>query len=1145
MILSDSQESNVFTEAVCQMCSCFPDQYVILSESGQLAVPIEDELVRRSYTEQRTCNERSVSGIPWKHVNFVVQEITGRQDRTSIQLPTSTGIFCHVSEKQLNQWTDLQILASNECDRETHIVDVSEERDKKRRTEEEQFYRGHEVSWWNFWFNQVLARNIHENLKDTVKEVLRGQKGESEDDRNMRVTIYHQPGAGATTTAKNVLWDLRRTYRCAVVTNITEMTSTHILEFRRCMESNSREAKPVLILLDNTDSEKTAELITSVQQKTRETMYFEEPYKYQLKVFCAFLMCKRTFEKPKYSLSSSIILKHRLDPNEIEWFTSKQERLEKDFKNNVGPNPKHLISFNVLKENFDTDLIHQTVYHIVKDIDSRKEKLMLKYLAFLNTYDYHHQPVPLAAFDNMMIMEMSQRKSEERGRGFGRHMLVGVANHWEVRLSCPTKILVDESYRNTLGKVRTIGIIHPVLSKELLDVLSYDVDGKKQSLCTVASEFLNCREIFDSISQAKEEILKILVNIINKRDKNIDRRLQKFSPLINEITEESPEKALEVFTKVYDLTEDKYVAQQIARYYIHLKNWDKADHFARVAAETKPESSVLYDTYAQVFKGKLIDYYNEIVRSSEPFSVTHIVPIVKCAKKAMDLFQKEQKLCDQEPHCHRSKNIGLFGQISVFVKLMECMAHLDFLQEEYEDNSKDTLRKFLAEPSFNLDQLSPLQNVEGTDYIQILKNMWERARGILNHLEDEIVQLRETYTDEQTNAQRVTDRNQLVILKLKLDSFIGEYDDVIPADLKTQEELCDFRRRRVSTKAGYSFSQFLSMAQELDGDTQLLKLYKMLHENVLSNCVTTQDYQSILMIIFSMLQFSGKHLHKFEFSEVVEWSRKLYGTRDQLKTPTLEPYMFYTMLNWPRLNTEHGVSPVQITEVLKLWKSAYNKKYPHQRDVYRRKKDAVKFFFANGSGLASITTYEDIKSQSHGHPGSESFWRAPYVLRMLHRFKGTLNRDGNLVSIQLKHEGNSHIIDVQTSLPIRDPNKLNKTVYCVIGFSWCGPKAYDVDVSDPTQNVEAVAKGHRVFQDQLDEQSWMKKADRKKMPKVKTEWNFIVEIREIRKQIKEIEKEISKCPRNRIKVRVSNFFDSLKRTGFKTWLNCKITFARF
>ena len=54
-------------------------------------------------------------------------------------------------------------------------------------------------------------------------------------------------------------------------------------------EFNSCEAKPVLILLDNTDSEKIAELITSVQQKTGETMYFEEPYKYQLK---AFLMCK-------------------------------------------------------------------------------------------------------------------------------------------------------------------------------------------------------------------------------------------------------------------------------------------------------------------------------------------------------------------------------------------------------------------------------------------------------------------------------------------------------------------------------------------------------------------------------------------------------------------------------------------------------------------------------------------------------------------------------------------------------------------------------------------------------------------------------------------------------------------------------------
>ena len=171
------------------------------------------------------------------------------------------------------------------------------------------------------------------------------------------------------------------------------------------------------------------------------------------------------------------------------------------------------------------------------------------------------------------------------------------------------------------------------------------------------------------------------------------------------------------------------------------------------------------------------------------------------------------------------------------------------------------------------------------------------------------------------------------------------------------------------------------------------------------------------------------------------------------------------------------------------------------------------------AGLASIATYEDIKSQSHGHPGSESFWRAPYVLRMLHCFKGTLNTDGNPASIQLKHEGNSHIIDVQTSLPIRDPNKLNKTVYCVIGFSWCGPKAYDVDVSDPTQNVEAVAKEHRVCLDQLDKQTKKAiKADRKKMPKVILEWNFIVEIRDIRKKIKEIEKELSKCPRNCIKV---------------------------
>ena len=84
------------------------------------------------------------------------------------------------------------------------------------------------------------------------------------------------------------------------------------------------------------------------------------------------------------------------------------------------------------------------------------------------------------------------------------------------------------------------------------------------------------------------------------------------------------------------------------------------------------------------------------------------------------------------------------------------------------------------------------------------------------------------------------------------------------------------------------------------------------------------------------------------------------------------------------------------------------------------------------------------------------------MLRKLARFQGTLHEDGDQVSLHVPFNGNIYDVEIPTSLPKRDPRMLKKRVNFVIGFSWAGPKAYDVDLKDPTEDVSLVAEGHTV-----------------------------------------------------------------------------------
>ncbi|KAI8519770.1 sterile alpha motif [Branchiostoma belcheri] len=204
---------------------------------------------------------RGIVGMPWNHVNESIKQFVGVAEEGEGMLPTSTGGGVPLKERDRKLWKYLDIVCQNQCEN-SEMLTNKEALERHRQEKEEEFWKGKKVDWWNFWFTdshtavngQVLTRDDHENLKTKVRNNLRGDiEGEWLRVVNI-VQLFHHPGAGGSTMARHVLWDLRKEYRCAVVTSPTLETCEQILDLYSYEEPKSENCRPVLILVEDIDA---------------------------------------------------------------------------------------------------------------------------------------------------------------------------------------------------------------------------------------------------------------------------------------------------------------------------------------------------------------------------------------------------------------------------------------------------------------------------------------------------------------------------------------------------------------------------------------------------------------------------------------------------------------------------------------------------------------------------------------------------------------------------------------------------------------------------------------------------------------------------------------------------------------------------
>ncbi|CAG5130620.1 unnamed protein product [Candidula unifasciata] len=353
-----SKMYEVMIEASEEVLTKFPENWLLLAESEDIAKLWQDQMLARNKIEKKALEDRCVVGMPWEQVNTTIRRAFSTTDLPcECLLSASTGAFIEVREKKLKDWCDLDVLTGGD------FTQYENEKEKKKLVEEK-FYRGEQVSWLNFYFHdQVLKRDIHDKLMQTVKEALEG-KHKEEEDKVTSVPILHQPGAGGTTSAKQVLWDLRKEYRCCVLNTITDQTCDQLDELRKYGDSSP---KPLLILIDNEDEDKCLQLRGHLEEKGRQLSRQAEK---SFSVYCTIILCIRRASLPKQIKHPEICLRQELNLTELKWFKDKNESLEsrfnKDMERNV--NPKFLISFNILRENFNKEYISKVVKEFSDDV---------------------------------------------------------------------------------------------------------------------------------------------------------------------------------------------------------------------------------------------------------------------------------------------------------------------------------------------------------------------------------------------------------------------------------------------------------------------------------------------------------------------------------------------------------------------------------------------------------------------------------------------------------------------------------------------------------------------------------------------------------------------------------------------------------
>ncbi|KAH9491675.1 hypothetical protein Btru_031174 [Bulinus truncatus] len=1029
IILLISKNYTTMIEACDEALRKLPDSWILLAETEDVVRLWQEEILNRKRASRSDIQDNSVVGLTWEEVCRIICCANDTSLEYCCEIPSSTGALAAIDE---GKWHDINVVYSLDL----AVKIPPEKRDDERRRIQEKFYGGDEVDWLNFAFDdQVMRRGMHCALLEVVKQALTFPAN-SELAGVPVFTILHQPGAGGTTSAKQVLWDLRNEFRCCVVLKITKQTSNQIHELRQFKDKNP---KPVLVMVDNEDD--FEQLRESFVEKNKETMGYGVN-----RVYCVVIQCIRLASPPCRVPPTVWVLRHELIKKELEWFNEKYTHLQIKYESNQLKhiNPDFLIAFNILKENFKDEKINHMVKEFTDSISNALEIKLLKVVSLINAYDPDLTPIPVSCLDTFLKQNPINKKRSKQG--------IRPLN-WEASLSEAVKVLLNISRRQARlpDGTRFIKVFHKIFAQKILANMK-EKTGESES--QIMREILDL-EIFQSglldesfnsdglLTKDAMVFQKILNNIFKNREIKKDlKRRRKFSEFVSHVEmTESSEAIVKLMERLFSCNNDPFTAQLIARFYIQKKEWAKAEKFAELSTTGDTQSSYLWDTLGQIYKCQIADkcFSEKKFRKLEEFQESDIHDLIALSEKSLNAFRKGQLLSEIElPTSYKSNLSGYFGELRTITLLLSALS----LSNHFKD--KNSFHRYLVESDYKLPNDEFLSKNES----ELLKSLESCSRHLICHLEIHLCHLETAETLPYcTLDQTEFNRNELNNLKVNLLDFFGEWTEEIP-EYYNDRDRCNYRLRLARRIGASSLSSLLRLRNERKIETQskLQNIFDLLQVNAQSECKDGEDLRSMFHII-TVLVLERHPMRGINYELIVQWCKEMHFTRNEKKDrkSNLEIYLYYVMYNFPtdeRSSFEIAMQ-ADLSRAINEWRDSFKQYFPKIASN-GRKKETMVFFLGNGTPLQDLLFFDS--SQVLRMYTEHEQWQIPKYRKGLRLFNGILLEGGHSVSLRIH---NSNVLIIPTAFPVLKKALFQKKIFFYIGFSISGPKAFGMCLERP------------------------------------------------------------------------------------------------
>jgi hypothetical protein len=481
----------IIGETVKEVCAHFKSaaHFICLYSDESIYRAFHQNL---TYLNTDTKWQEGVVRLPnWTDLDSFLQVVCGTEKNCEgIKVKLFSGIDFTIAPQIGNdlQKSGIEVVGTNQYFEQKNATDSMSD-----------YLKGNSIwpSWNVFYFNEyknrprgICAAVVHREIADQLKKDLEQLAMKARKCVSMK-KILHQPGAGASTVAMCVMWELRNTYKCIRVNGEEffadekleermKNLSEKILFFRGIGESNetvkgiSSECKPILILLDNTTEVVAKALRKSLEDRVNENS--DIGYFYTM-FLLLYLVQKVDARFISDETSDTLCMRQELTRSDKKLFQKKLDELKMQ---NLEP-PK-MLEFVIMAHNYQSsDYVTQVIRDTFgKNHAYRNQEQMLLYLSTLKHFAGMGLPTDVC---------FSIKENEEDFEG---KLFKGMPTVNPISSLCPqAKIFLTQ--KNCTIKLRSgdfpclfFEVSHAPVAKELFNFLS-----RGKSLSAILFELFN------------------------------------------------------------------------------------------------------------------------------------------------------------------------------------------------------------------------------------------------------------------------------------------------------------------------------------------------------------------------------------------------------------------------------------------------------------------------------------------------------------------------------------------------------------------------------------------------------------------------------------------------------------------------------